>query len=88
MELWTFAFRHVITKRNNTPRPDLSFKIPEEVFNGMERIEEPSEFFQDFHLFGCLVYVLHKKLQDGKTVKKWEPRAHVGVYLRQSRKHV
>ena len=35
MELWTFAFRHVVTKWNNTPRPDLEFKKPDEVFNGV-----------------------------------------------------
>ena len=87
IELWTFAFRHVITKWNNTPRPDLSFKTLEEVFNRMKCTKEPSEVFQDCHTFGCPVYVLHKKLQDGKTVKKWEPRAHVGVYLGQSREH-
>ena len=45
MELWTFALRHVITKWNNTPRPDLSFKTPEEVFNGMKCTKEPSEVF-------------------------------------------
>ena len=47
MERRTFSFRHVITKWNNTPRPDLSFKTPEEVFNGMKRTKEPSEVFQD-----------------------------------------
>ena len=40
MELWTFAFCHVVTKWNNTPRPDLEFKTPDEVFNGVQRVDK------------------------------------------------
>ena len=75
MELWTFALRHVVTKWNNTPRPDLGFRTPEDVFNGMKRNKEPRSIFADFHPFGIPVYVLAKKLQDNKSLKKWEPRS-------------
>ena len=37
IELWTFAFRHIVTKWNNTPRPDLEYKTPDEVFSGVKR---------------------------------------------------
>ena len=28
MELWTYAFRHVVTQWNNTPRKYLQYKTP------------------------------------------------------------
>ena len=87
MELWTFALRHVVTKWNNTPRPDLGFRTPEDVFNEMKHTKEPSSIFADVHPFGIPVYKLAKKLQDNKSLKKWEPRSQVGVYLGQSREY-
>ena len=65
----------------------MGFRTPEDVFNEMKRNKEPSSIFTDFHPFGIPVYVLAKKLQDSKSLKKWEPRSHVGVYLGQSREH-
>jgi len=36
---------------------------------------------QRLRVFGCPVYVLDPKLQDGKTLPKWERRSHRGIYL-------
>ena len=32
-------------------------------------------------MFGCPVYVLEPKLQDGKKIPKWSPRARLGMFL-------
>jgi hypothetical protein len=33
------------------------------------------EFLRRAKVFGCPVYVLEPRLQDGKKIPKWEPRA-------------
>ena len=38
-------------------------------------------------MWGCLVYVLEPALQDGKKIPKWEPRAHLGMFLGSSQVH-
>ena len=82
MELWTFAMRHVVTQWNATPRKDLKWLTPDEVFNGMgKRLKKNSTQFKHFHPFGCPVYVLDKSLQDGKKQPKWDRRSRVGIYL-------
>ena len=84
MELWTFAFRHIVTKLNNTPRPDLEYKTPDEVFSGVKRVKKNEEnHFADFHPFGIPVYVLDDRLEAKKKIPKWEPKSRVGVYLGQ-----
>ena len=40
MELWTFAVQHVVTKWNNTPRLDLDYRTPGEIFNGTKRLNQ------------------------------------------------
>ena len=46
MELWTFALRHVTTQWNNTPRKDLGYKTPDEVFNRVSRINSVKSHFK------------------------------------------
>ncbi len=41
----------------------------------------PIEKFYWSQYFGCLVYVLDSKLQDGHKIPKWLPRARLGVFL-------
>ena len=41
----------------------------------------------DFRTFGCPVFVLDKKLQDGDSVKKWRARSWKGIYVGQSTVH-
>ena len=61
MELWTFSFRHVVTKWNNTPREDLGYRTPDEAFNGLEnRMKDVTHHFADFHPFDIPVYVLNE----------------------------
>ena len=43
--------------------------------------------FKQLHPFGCPVYVLGEKLQNGQKLPKWNTRARVGIYLGQSPHH-
>ena len=63
IELWIFAFRHIVTKWNNTPRPDLEYKTPDKVFSGVKRVKNEENHFADFHPFSISVYVLDDRLQ-------------------------
>jgi hypothetical protein len=42
---------------------------------------------QNAHPFGCPVYVLKSKLQQGQKISKWDGRANLGVYLGTSAIH-
>jgi hypothetical protein len=42
---------------------------------------------QDFRVFGCPSYVLHKDLQDGHKVSKWNAHSWQGVYVGHSSCH-
>ena len=37
--------------------------------------------FRRAHVFGCPVYVLEPKLQDGKKIPKWNPRSRLGMFV-------
>eukprot|EP00957_Ditylum_brightwellii_P133214 10156992-Ditylum_brightwellii.AAC.1 len=55
---------------------------PDEVFTGMtKRTKSKSDTFRIFHPFGCPVYVLDKRLADGSSAPKWNPRSRVGIFL-------
>jgi hypothetical protein len=83
LELWPFAFDHSIYIWNNLPSADgLS---PEEKWSGSK--------FHDFdhlrrlHPWGCPVFVLDPKLQDGKKLPKWQPRSRQGKFIGFSKLH-
>ena len=42
---------------------------------------------QRLHVFGCPVYVLDPKMQDGKKLPKWQRRSRCAVYLGTSQNH-
>lgn len=96
-ELWTFAMNHAVHQWNNTPRPDLNFFTPNEIFKGEvhRSIDESSEnpkaspidLSRDFHPFGCPVYVLEEALQEGQTLPKMDPRSRVGIFMGYSSQH-
>eukprot|EP00804_Cyclotella_cryptica_P021898 CCRYP_000848-RA/>CCRYP_000848-RA protein AED:0.35 eAED:0.26 QI:0/0/0/1/1/1/3/0/651 len=52
--------------------------FPEELFSGIKcsRSNLPRA-----HVFGCPVYVLDPRLQDGKKIPKWESRARQGIFV-------
>ena len=65
MELWTYAFRHVVTQWNNTPRKYLQYETLNEKYNGIKRHKLTKHIkghFKPFHPFVCPVYVLDENL--------------------------
>ena len=64
MELWTFAFRHVVSQWNNTPKKSINYLTPDEKFNNLKRQTSKQLHFKNFHPFGFTVYILNDKLQD------------------------
>jgi len=45
------------------------------------------QHLQRLHVWGCPVYVLDPKLQDGKKLPKWQPRSRRGQFLGYSPQH-
>jgi hypothetical protein len=81
-DMWTFAIRHAVNFHNSSIRRDKN-KSPYHLFTGQESPWNLS----DFHVFGCPVYVLNKKLQDGDNFSKWRARSWQGVYIGHSNCH-
>ena len=84
LELWPFALEHAVCIWNNVPRQD-SKKTPWELFTGNNR--ENYSYLNKLHVWGCPVYVLDPKLQDGKKLPKWKARTRRGQYLGYSPEH-
>ena len=58
---------------------------PEELFSGVKFPEYHQ--LQHLNVWGFPTFVLDPKLQDGKKLPKWSPRARQGQYLGRSKKH-
>jgi hypothetical protein len=82
--LWPFAMDHAVHIYNNMPKAR-SGLTPAELFAG---IKQPSnDAITRARVWGCPVYVLDPKLQDGKKLPKWRKRSRRGVYLGVSPDH-
>ena len=74
--LWPFAVNHAVYLWNNTPKHE-TFISPVEHFTS--KTFANYAHLQRLHVFGCPVYVLDPKLQDGKKLPKWTRRSRQGV---------
>jgi hypothetical protein len=84
LELWPFALAHAVYLWNHIPRKDIR-KSPYELFT---KSVMPSELYlQRQHVWGCPVYILDPRLQDGKKIPKWDPRVRRGQFLGFSTQH-
>ena len=88
-DLWPFAVRQAITIYNNTPRKDLNWCTPEEVFAGMTNPEDRTKysFIKELRTFGCPCYVLNTKSTSTKRLNKWTRKSNKCMYLGKSRSH-
>ena len=87
-ELWTYAVNHAVDKWNCTPRKDLNFLTPDEIFAGVTTRDLNNPNMSDvFHTFGCPVLVLRHQLHEKKSLPKFEPRVQTGVFLGWSKDH-
>ena len=81
--LWPFALKMACDNYNN-------FHLNNDGKSPIERLTGCSHSFQfqDFHTWGCPVYVLDSRLQSGiKGVPKWEPRSRLGIFVGYSPVH-
>ena len=77
-KLWPFAVDHAVYLCNRIP--DQKNKLsPLEHFT--QTTVPNHHHLQRLHVFGCPVYVLNPKLQDGKKIPKWDRRSRRGIYL-------
>ena len=70
LELWPFALEYAVYLWNNLPNKE-SFLAPIEAFASTKF--DSYDHLHRTHVFGCPVYVLDPKLQDGKKLPKWSP---------------
>jgi hypothetical protein len=77
LEVWPFAMDHAVYIWNNLPKRELRIS-PLEIFS---KTKVDHDFLKRLHVWGCPVYVLSPKLQDGKSLPKWNPRSSQGQYL-------
>ena len=70
MELWIFAFIHIVSQWNNIPRFDLDYQTPDERLHDLRHQFRTKDYFKAFHPFGCPVYALNNILQGGKGQPK------------------
>ena len=83
-DLWPFAMDQAVALWNHLPR-SRSGLSPIELFTGT-RLPD-SNVVQRARVWGCPVFVLDPKLQDGNKLPKWDRRSHLGVYLGSSPAH-
>ena len=82
-EFWPYAISHAARIHDHSPRRGQT-KSPHKLFTNEKDNINPN----DFHVFGCPVFVLAKELQDGKSVQKFSrARSHMGIYVGQSKHH-
>jgi len=81
-EFWPFAFKHACNFHNASIHSE-THQTPYFAFTG----ERPPWRMSDFRVFGCPVFVLDKRLQDGDSLAKWKARSWTGVYIGHSTQH-
>ena len=81
--LWPLAVRHAVWIYNHIPF----------IGTGLSPIDTwsksrfPLRELHNLHVFGCPVYVLEKRLADGKSIGRWEARSQRYVHVGFSDKH-
>lgn len=73
---------------NHTPRKDLECWCPEEIFSGSFMTkEETCSSLEQLHTWGCPVYMLEDKIQEGEKPKRWESYTRTAIFLEHSSQH-
>ena len=75
--LWPLAMTYAVHMHNHTPRRADGF-CPVELWT---KTKSNHNQLRNAHPWGCPVYVLDPRLQDGFKVPRWEPRSRRGIYM-------
>ena len=70
-QLWPLAVDHAVRLHNHMPRTDSGLS-PADIFT---KQRWPHAKFHDLHVWGCPVYVLDKRIADGKKIPRFQPRS-------------
>jgi hypothetical protein len=81
--LWPLAVDHAVRLHNFMPNPSTGIS-PHDLF---AKARWSQSNFQNFHVWGCPVYVLDKAISDGKKLPRWRPRSSRQVYVGMSPQH-
>ena len=81
--LWPMAVRHAAYLFNHVPNPTTGLS-PTDIFT---RTRFEHNRFHDLHVWGCPVYVLDKKISDGRKLPRWKPRSHRCMFMGLSPNH-
>ena len=83
LTFWPMAMTYAIWIYNQLPQRSSGLS-PEELWC---RNKSSRTNLKRAHVFGCPVYVLHPKLQDGQSIPKWNAKARQGVFVGYSTEH-
>ena len=64
--------------------PNAQGIAPADLFTG---VQVKRHKLKNIHTWGCPVYVLDPKLQQGKKLPRWEPRSRRGIFVGFSPNH-
>lgn len=81
--LWPLAMSYAIWCYNKIPANGTGWSL-EELWSCTK---SPKSGLPRAHVFGCPVYVLDPKLQDGSKIPKWKSRARQGIFVGFSSMH-
>lgn len=81
--MWPLAMSYAVWVYNRLPL-DASGPSPKEIWSSITCHES---HLPRAHTFGCPVYVLDPKLQDGQSIPKWNSRVRQGIFVGFSPEH-
>lgn len=82
LQLWPFALQHATVIRNSLPDKE-DGSSPQSRFDQVNNTTK----LKHIHSFGCPIYALNNKLQNGQKIPKWDARCRIGLYLGKSPRH-
>jgi hypothetical protein len=84
-DLWPFAVKMAVDMHNAIPTSRNPGITPDELFAGIQPVEHCR--LNNYHVFGCPVFVLDDTLQSDHRIPRWDPRSRQGVFLGFSSQH-
>ena len=83
LKLWPLAVNHAAHLHNEMIQMDNGF-APIELWS---KAKSSFSAIKNAHTWGCPVFVLDPKLQNGQKIPKWQPRSRMGQYVGASPYH-
>ena len=81
--LWPMSVKYAVYLYNHLPNATTGLS-PIDLWS---KTRFPLRKLHNLHVWGSPVYVLQKRLADGKSIGRWEPRSQRFVYMGVSDKH-